>query len=112
LSHGAVKVDINPEGIDVYNRRRVVVKITAARGLSVSVVFNGDSSPRYRDAYVLPWHVWIGPAKLSPKFGRVADCSVNVFHRQKATAVITGYAALLAHLADVLDCAADGSAFE
>jgi hypothetical protein len=112
IAYGAVKADIIPEGIDVYNPRRVVVTITAARYLSVSVIFSAKSSQHYRDTYVLPWHIRRGEAKLSPKFGCVADCSVNMFHRQKATAVITGYTELLTHLAAVLDCVADGSAFE
>ena len=87
--------------------RGFTVKIKAARGLSVSVDFYGDSGQP--NAYVLSWYIGVGhTAKLQADFAP----SVNSHHFRKATDIAYGFEELLTTIAYRLDSANSGEAFQ
>lgn len=93
----------DPNGL--YDGRLTRVAVTAARGLKVSVDFNGKSWQP--DIYVLSWHMDLDTdACLDDSFG-----NINPFHFRKATYTADGFEHLKEQLSRGLRKAADGSAF-
>lgn len=97
-----VKVALNRD----MGTREVWTHIKGARGLSLTVVFDGDSSQP--DVHVLSWHGVEAPHKLSPSFAP----SVNNFHWHKATDIHEGFDGLCDLIVRRLRSAADGTAFQ
>ncbi|HDZ74085.1 MAG TPA: hypothetical protein ENH55_15270 [Aurantimonas coralicida] len=103
-SFGA-QVTIEPEGSSSISPREVFVSIRGARGLSVTIDFDGRSVQP--DIHVVAWHMALdSDACLSDRFG-----NVNPVHFHKSTAVAEGFDALLAVIARGLIMARDGTAF-
>ena len=102
---------VTKEGQSTYNNRCVRISIETTRGLCVTVSLDGASSQP--DVFVLPWYVK-GPsdATLSSTFALAVSATVNIHHRQKATAVAYGFEDLYSTLEAGIDAAMTGTAFE
>lgn len=86
--------------------RSIDLLITTARGLSLALDFDGESVQP--DVYVLSWHFrGTTDACLSDAFG-----NLNRYHYRKATDVAHGFDELLSVLAQRLDQALTGEAFD
>lgn len=105
LSKGAT-CEVEPPP-SIWGPRAVMVAIEAARGLALSVDFNGDSSQP--DTHVLSWHVKLGcNTKLQAGFAP----SVNSCHFRKATDIANGFDELLTIIGARLDSVNSGAAFQ
>lgn len=87
--------------------REIYIRITAPRGLCLTVDFDGDSWQP--DVHVLSWHMDMdSDAQLSDaRFGG----NVNPHHKHKATYIAAGYDDLLVKLRRGLELAISGEAF-
>jgi len=101
-------VEIEPEGSNSIAPRRVVVRMRAARGLCLTVDFDGDSTQP--DTHILSWHMATDvDTCLASAFCRVGD--VSAYHFRKATSVAEGFDDLCDVLRRGLEIAASGEAF-
>lgn len=96
------------------NKRELCVDIAGARGLSVTVSFNGNTPQSEPDIWVLSWHI---DSRADPGQPAIADrfapnYGVNRHQFQKATHVVRGYATLLAQIERSLKMLANGTAFD
>ena len=93
---------------DAIGPHELWVKVEAARGLRVTVDFDGDSPQP--DTYVLSWYMhYDSDARLNPSaFGG----DVHKLHGHKATYVAHGFDDLCQQLAKGLRLAASGEAFQ
>lgn len=102
-------VEIEREGENSICPRRVMVGIRAARGLCVSVDFDGQSCQP--DVHVISWHMSTDcDTCFADTFERAAG--LNRYHFRKATAVAYDFDALLVSLAAGLELAQSGAAFD
>lgn len=100
---------IEPEGSITYAPYRIVVRITAARGLRIAVDFDGKSCQP--DVHVMSWHFDLNcDTCLSDRFGLLG--TINLYHFRKATYVAHGFDALCLGLEYGLELARDGTAFD
>lgn len=86
--------------------RELWVRIKTARGLSLTLDFDGASTQP--DTYVLSWHGVEDPHKLSSGFAP----SVNQYHWHKATDICEGFESLMDTLDRRLTSIASGEAFQ
>lgn len=97
--------------IEPMGDRELWVKIRAARGLCLTVDFDGDSRQQREGVWVLSWHIATdSDACLDDSFGG----SVNPHHFSKATYIGRGFDGLFGLLGQVelgLCKARDGDAF-
>lgn len=99
---------VSPEGSGLFPNR-VTVDIEAARGLRVSVKFDGEKGRP--NTYILSWNIsGHSDARLSDRFARLG--SVNQHHFRKATYVAHGFDALCLALEFGLELARNGAAFD
>ncbi|MBL4870532.1 MAG: hypothetical protein JKX72_06225 [Robiginitomaculum sp.] len=103
LTLGA-KVTRHEEGQYALGKRCIYVMIEAARGMNVTITFDGESWQH--NTHVLSWHIKDSDARFSWVFQ-----SVNNYHYAKATDIAEGFEALCAVIENRLTQAADGRAF-
>lgn len=94
--------------------REIKLRISAPRGLAVTIDLDGESRQQREGVFVLAWGIFEGAdrsARLSDEFGRAANGPVNAHHRTKCTAVNYSFEALCDNVERALAFADDGRAF-
>lgn len=94
--------------------REIKLRISAPRGLAVTIDLDGDSRQQREGVFVMAWGIFEGQdrsARLSDEFGRAAGGPVNASHRSKCTAVSYSFESLCMNVEHALSLADDESAF-
>lgn len=91
--------------------RKVWIHLHGPRGLSLTIVLDGDSNLQREGCFVLSWHFRGPDYGAGTKLNPTVWASVNQCHFHKATDIAYGFDSLLSVVRRRMSQANDGTAF-